>query len=1028
MSKDGSRGYSHKRAKTSRSLSSRHKRPKPQKLPNECFIFIIKHLSHNGKALRNLLVVNKFFFNLTIPYLMNYNGPHGFLGDIAGKKRLALAITSLLEARMRTQPDAIKDSQHAEKTVDAILKPFGLKLAGPFITPGFQMLRELYNRLDHKDEISVDTSHSNRNDREAGRGLTVDYSKYFSEMESGCWTYMSFSKVIMLRKLPERMRNGYNYEYFNPFMLLGPPITSGVGAMSSVAVEVGSDGEDEVHTIKEQESSIYITQIRKALLKLFFYYNHDCITSFTFDLSVADSYLPFATKMRKLQALRFPKPRSIVSDNLTKSAVLFIKQNQETFSRKSQLEVEFESGWFMDSDDYPLEDDFNEADLFLMDAETYNVRMRNRRLHAINFMKPMVSILEAVGLPSSMSVEEVPLFYERAHAIGTDRLRDFTDTDQSRFEQGEGPAMEAFLKRCENLETLNLGVGSAEMLSWAADKALGNRGLTRGALPGFVSNSDLCSESEQETKSSTDPRSLEKEIGSEHRDDQQQQQQHANTSRHSTNLLNSLKSLKLYSTHSYRSAIHTMNDAMVAFAGSIQEIELIGHYLEEDHWTLFSSSLVKEWDRNSFRLRNNPWANQVGEWPLLLPQLRKICITLHDVACIQVGSFSQCPNLEVIEMKFGKLDPSDRDVDEYGESYDIEPDPKPDDDVIQADLDDDDSFTESQWFQADVDRTLFPTWNLPKLEVLRLEGLAAARFDFASLSSMKRLEYLELNAAKRSTKRGTERHDLHQYKEHQQLIWRKRLSRQNPSNRGIRGGRNRSSNTGTVRWPLPAIKEMTLRGPPASMFHLDWLKECPNLVVLKLDSDDDVLDISRNAFFAADLNEDQNRGGKGNSVGHPCPFLMKVLFYGKWTISEQILRHLLAVHAPLLVELYLGHDPSNLSSFQLFKTIHDIYDSKHSPRGTTGLLMSTVTSSCALDETETEKLGLMKLTKEMLIYEEKLRVYETQSGRFVRREEYERVLGGNLADSGNSDDGALMGLSLLIARKIINNAMTGALV
>ncbi|KAG0006931.1 hypothetical protein BGZ80_005086 [Entomortierella chlamydospora] len=896
---------------------------------------------------------------------------------------------------MKLQPDTMQDEQRAEKAVDDILKLFGLKLVGPFVTPGLQMLQALYGRIESEGKASIETNRGSRDNREVERGLTVDYSRYFSEIRPEYWGYMHFSEMIRLRKLPEIMYGSGLYDSFDWWIganngVIESSITSGVGTMAGATMEVESDEMDEEHTLQEQCHPVYTDKLQEALMKLWFHCNHDYITSFTFDIYNADFYLPFATKMRKLQALNFPKPRSVLSDNLTESAVLFIKQNQETFSRKSQLDVEFDSGWFMEEGDYPR-DGIDEFDMFSVDLATYNERMQKRRRHALNFMKPMLSILEAAGLPTSMSVEEVPFFYDNAHAIGTDRLLDFTDTDQSRFEQGEGPAMEAFLRRCGNLKTLCLGVGSANMLSWAADEALRDLGLTRSALSGFVSNSDSCSASEQETKSSTPPRSSKKEMSNKHRNNQQQQK-HTSLIRHSMNLLNSLRSLKLFSDHSYRSAIHTMNDAMVAFAGPIKEIELRGYYYINEDSARIPGSLMKEWDRNSFKLRNNPWANQIGEWPILLPQLSKISVILRNVACIQVGSFSQCPNLQVLYLEFGGLYPSDRDVGPYGELYDIEPVPKPDDDVIQADLDDDDTVTQSQWLQADVDRTLFPTWNLPNLVVLRLKGLPAVRFDFASLSSMKNLEHLELDAAKRSTRRGTERYDMGEYKEYQQQIWNKRLSHQHPSDQDIRRKRGRS-NTGTVKWPLPALKEMILRGPPASMFHLNWIRECPKLVALSVNSDDDVLDIRHNIFFAADLNESRNRRDKGRSshIDHPSPFLMKVTFNGEWTFSEETLRHFLTVHAPLLFEFYLDHDPANLSSFQLFKAIHDIYDSNNQTLSGSNLLLSKVNSNCSLDSKEAEKLGLIEFTEKMYRYEGKLRIYKTSSGEFVRQEQYERV-------------------------------------
>ncbi|KAF9344280.1 hypothetical protein BGX26_004581, partial [Mortierella sp. AD094] len=73
--------------------------------------------------------------------------------------------------------------------------------------------------------------------------------------------------------------------------------------------------------------------------------------------------------------------------------------------------------------------------------------------------------------------------------------------------------------------------------------------------------------------------------------------------------------------------------------------------------------------------------------------------------------------------------------------------------------------------QDDADTTLFPLWNLLKLKVLGMDGMAALMLDFASLSSMKCLEFLRLTGDNGYIISASKSYGFHGYKKHQYNFW-----------------------------------------------------------------------------------------------------------------------------------------------------------------------------------------------------------------------------------------------------------------
>jgi hypothetical protein len=106
--------------------------------------------------------------------------------------------------------------------------------------------------------------------------------------------------------------------------------------------------------------------------------------------------------------------------------------------------------------------------------------------------------------------------------------------------------------------------------------------------------------------------------------------------------------------------------------------------------------------------------------PFPLPHLKKIAVRFYQVASVQVGSFSQCPNLEEIRIQFGDV-----------VVLEMHPDVllKPSSSIPIAP----ENMGDMRYQQARIDRSLFPVWNLPHLQILVLGN----RFELWRWSSPK---------------------------------------------------------------------------------------------------------------------------------------------------------------------------------------------------------------------------------------------------------------------------------------------------
>ncbi|KAF9169394.1 hypothetical protein BGX20_010382 [Mortierella sp. AD010] len=549
---------------------------------------------------------------------------------------------------------------------------------------------------------------------ETDSGMTIDYSKCIPKIPIFTTEALRVHSMIQLCKLPKSVA-----EFVSPALY----IQSGYGRV-------------EKHSIEHQIDDDYLKELHKAFSQLWQHYNRECTDSFTLDIANAQRFLPFSKEMPKLRTLCLDRCSKMTASHL-KNTVLFIKQNQETFPNKPPLYIQFGlDKWDLSQESYNSLGNSN--------LKTTLAEIKCRRDELFQYMKPLITIHEAVGEPPFFNISNIPYFYEHADGIKLNRLWGLFDFDENRIDQGEGPAIEPFLRRCFALKILCIGAGSPDILSWAANEVVDtNEFLTLESGNESVSNASV-SEKIEPIKISNDSK--------------QHPQQNPRTSvaQPQAKILGCIESISIRSSRPYRFGLQVMNDASIAFSTSLR---VIGISAGGD--TYFSSSDVpavvrRQHFKKSFQLHDTPSANGVGSWRFFMPRLQKIHIKLSCVASIQVGTFDQSPNIEDIDIEFGSVT-----------AYDC----RPSDDRPLPPLESDE-YLDYRWLQPKIDKSLFPIWNLHKLKNLKLYNLAASRFDFASLSNTPCLEKLDLGAYyfRADTLIG-----VNEYKNIQIGVWKDRL-------------------------------------------------------------------------------------------------------------------------------------------------------------------------------------------------------------------------------------------------------------
>ncbi|KAG0320630.1 hypothetical protein BGZ99_004402 [Dissophora globulifera] len=962
----------------------------------------MKHCRHDLVQLRTFLFVSRSFYLTALPYLYlgalpyflhdpdyDWNSQLGPFFDLDREKLVTVILASFFEARVLKRrkrglsllgQESARDNGRDAKLVDAALRPFGLRVTEDavkipsmrrFLMPATatestsQTQKQSAANASVMDDIAEDSDEIEgtqpENDAEGeieeydlgswGYPMTVDYSRYLTTLSGYDWKTgeILLRTVLRLRRIPTETDDVWSYLPDNINDIMAAEVDNGqvpsdsndetivdgtprvmIAVSSSVdpAEEGGDDDgdDDHEHSLQDQLEDSYQWHLAHAVESMLLHYNFDCITSFTFHMVKAASYLTLAPKMAKLQCLRLHREMFVPDIHINNTA-LFIRRNQAAFPRKPRLNLEFLFEMRMTDDEGDdLDDGENPHYLYELDIsvveELQLPRSQELREYFIDFMKLKITLYEAVGRPRAIKVGRTPLFYEHSQGIDVDGLLAFDDRVMDRIEHGEGPAMEAFFRRCKSLRELKIRVDSHTLFSLAAAEAMRVTGSDPNTL-GILS-----------------PRPGAATISSTGFTSRIHGEQHQSSS---TGILKHLQTLKLYTPHPYRFAIHALNDAMVAFAGSLQDVtlrypspSLYPWFIEED--SLYRNPAIMRRARRSLRLKSVPWANTIGDWPRPLPQLQTLTIFLSYVASVDIGSLDQCHNLRKLEIHYGyvkqdELRPGDISVDINTDQEEAE---------LPSDAESARQLMNERYQQADLNFALFPKWNLPRLRVLVLGGLPALRFDFESLETMPGLVELRLIVTKTMT-------DLQTVHDHQSL-----------HNTAWEQKRVQDRNTIFKRWNLPALKTVTIDGVPATMFYLDWLRSCPSLENLTLGFPGKRRYLQRRPFFLESgtgqkgsshtendhghddgskkdrsIGEDgANENGNGDDQDNNTPFwssqLIKLELRGPWIISEEDLIALLTIYAPFLESFHVDRLTENesLSGYdflQAFRRADEIY-------------------------------------------------------------------------------------------------------
>ncbi|KAF8978464.1 hypothetical protein BGZ46_006446 [Entomortierella lignicola] len=936
--------------------SSRQQLRQGQRLPNECLYLIVEHLHQDLPTLRNLILVNKFLFHATIPYL--YNNPIAtweMRNTSSYNKLFALFFISFLQVRLEElRPDSV-DDQEAHIILDSILRQYGLRLTLPFQSSGLDMLDIIANRFD---ESNLNNNFISNRWKDSAQRFTIDYSKFLSDLTPDDWRFLQFYAMVRLRKLPKGMASVYEDDVSAEEDDVNESLESAVtttGEVASAVESIRDNGNNEIrpqganldhyedrdedgeHSLDLQRRHAYTRPLRWALADMWLHCNFDSITSFYFEMVDAHIYLPLASKMAKIELLYLNR-ETTMSDSHLENTIQFIMKNQEAFPRKQPLDVMLYNGWYYYDED---EDDFNIA---LIDLDSHKAKCRKRRQAMSRYMKPATTIYNAIGKPSMLQIGNIPYFYEDAKNIKLERLKEFADDDLERMDFGEGSDREEFLRRCDNLRKLTLAVGSPDVFSWMLD----------------------------EIKHMT-PASTGRPLGK-------------------------LESLELSADYSYNSAIQVFNDAMIAFSSSLRTIDLRVRGKLRDYSTPIAVKNSRT--MKSLQLHLLASATSIGEWPSLLPCLTVIKVYLVDVVTINIGSLEQCPNLEILEIHFGVkhelrcrpegIAPSA--IPEPGELLDL------------------------RWVQGELDFSLFSVWNLPKLKKLDLRGMAALKFNFRSLAGMQRLTTLSINAEHETL---LEKNSA-LYIERQQKSLRLQSHTSSDNNPRQMNGTFDSNSKKIWELPelqtiymsgppsamfcldflrsLPKLEVISLNGAFAS-------QEIKRRGML---GSYNTICIEDTVFTEKNLRDDDTNDERPYFESH----LKKVSLLGGWSISAQDTTSLLTIYAPFLEEFIMGRfDRSIIRNgfkfLQAMKDADDINEAyvteedhnlearilKRSQRLIPGQNLTTISFDYKLKKQDHHRLGLRHITKQVKSICDSycLRTYRLLNKYLMRQTDYELI-------------------------------------
>ncbi|KAF9430417.1 hypothetical protein BGZ76_000846 [Entomortierella beljakovae] len=346
-----------------------------------------------------------------------------------------------------------------------------------------------------------------------------------------------------------------------------------------------------------------------------------------------------------------------------------------------------------------------------------------------------------------------------------------------------------------------------------------------------------------------------------------------------------LEELNLRFTINYLAAIAALKDAMNAFAPTLKIVSLRRGWMRQSYGIPNAHSNILTW--RALQLQKLASSATIGDFPLLLPHLTSITISATFISRIDIGSLDNCPNLEYLEVEFGDL--RRRPTRPKGD----EPTSIPDPEVL----------LNPNWRHPAPNDSLFPKWNLPKLKRLILINSAAMRFDFESLPSMQQLEELTIEARSRVYFEQ----DIDDYVIRQQKITLTQTSTDSNTEHqcGIFGTYSHK------KWSIPTLSSIRIKGPPVTVFCLEFLRFFPALKSLTLDNPCRGFELRRNQFPIHTVSENQEVDERDSSPS-PEVFNDAIFFESQLRelnlinnigISGKTMESILTIYAPFLEDL-----------------------------------------------------------------------------------------------------------------------------
>ncbi|KAF9432169.1 hypothetical protein BGZ76_011178, partial [Entomortierella beljakovae] len=267
-----------------------------------------------------------------------------------------------------------------------------------------------------------------------------------------------------------------------------------------------------------------------------------------------------------------------------------------------------------------------------------------------------------------------------------------------------------------------------------------------------------------------------------------------------------LENLKVTGGKVIHEVIKSFNDAMIAFASSLRCVTLLSRCYKELRDYPYETRNI--WILRSLQLQRVASANSIGNFPKILPNLTRL--EIYSDSSVNIGTFDNCPNLEWLSIELTRSSQH-----RHRPQQEEEPTTLPGPEIL----------LDPNWQHPDIDYNLFPAWNLPNLKQLNLEGMAAVRFDFESLPTMRKLNWLSIRWEKSPQPISTEDYRIRQLK----IPLVPSLSTSTSNQRfGIFGSYS------FQQWSLPDLTFIHIDGLPSTVFCLEYLRLFPRLESLSL--------------------------------------------------------------------------------------------------------------------------------------------------------------------------------------------------